>query len=168
MARGVLTGSSCAIAPQNIKTKIRSVPSVYTRIGSNKGKTPEHNQAINQKCSIYFQGVRPNNSACRVPFESSSPWLMLLFYWAAAGALVAFSYATAALFTSTRVAALLCPLIYLLSMVPAFLAVYSQVQSYPALCCCCCCCCCCYPGGIVLSAIQHNSPHKPCTRRVPS
>lgn len=58
-------------------------------------------------------------------------WLMLLFYWSSSAALVAFSYAISTLFTSTRVAALFCPLIYLLSMVPAFLAVYSQVRTSP-------------------------------------
>ena len=52
---------------------------------------------------------------------------MLLFYWSTAAALVSFSYAISTLFASTRVASLLCPLIYLLSMVPAFLAVSSQV-----------------------------------------
>jgi hypothetical protein len=77
--------------------------------------------------SVY--SIDDMHACCRVPFPSSSPWIMLLFYWLSSAALVAFSYAISTMFSSTRVASLFCPLIYLLAMVPAFLAVYSQVST---------------------------------------
>ena len=54
--------------------------------------------------------------------------VLMLFYWAAAAALISFSYFLAAFFTRTQLASLLSPLLYFLAMLPAFIAVSFQVR----------------------------------------
>ena len=53
----------------------------------------------------------------------------MLFYWAAAAALISFSYFLAAFFLRTQLASLLSPLIYFLAMLPALIAVSFQVRT---------------------------------------
>lgn len=57
--------------------------------------------------------------------------VLMLFYWAAAAALISFSYFVAAFFSRTQLASLLSPLIYFLAMLPAFLAVSFRVRPAP-------------------------------------
>ncbi|KXZ53111.1 hypothetical protein GPECTOR_7g1001 [Gonium pectorale] len=56
------------------------------------------------------------------PFASSSPWLMLAFFWLYGAALVSYSYAMSTMFSSSRVAGTASQLLYALSMLPGFLA----------------------------------------------
>eukprot|EP00892_Ulva_mutabilis_P002745 jgi/Ulvmu1/12471/UM009_0123.1 len=62
----------------------------------------------------------------RSAFPESSPVVLMLFYWAAAAALISFSYFLAGFFSRTQLASLLSPLIYFLAMLPAFIAVSFQ------------------------------------------
>ena len=65
----------------------------------------------------------------RYPFNKSSLLVMITFYWSVSTALIAFAYCIASLFSSARVASLITPLIYALSMIPGLLAVTTQVCS---------------------------------------
>jgi hypothetical protein len=79
-------------------------------------------------CEGVYQ-PRDVDVACRVPFASTSPWIMFGFYAATSASLVSFSYFVASIFTRATVASFFCPLVYLSAMLPAFLAVYTQVRA---------------------------------------
>jgi hypothetical protein len=54
---------------------------------------------------------------------------MIVFYWSTAAALASFAYFLSTLFSTAQMAALCCPFIYAISMLPAFLAVFGQVRT---------------------------------------